>query len=70
MSRANLKRRRTDGADTSTIVLTETPIAETIARRAYELYERRGATPGAALDDWLEAEQELGTQNRSGAESA
>jgi Protein of unknown function (DUF2934) len=27
--------------------------------RAYELYERRGAREGHALDDWLEAEYEV-----------
>jgi hypothetical protein len=27
--------------------------------RAYELYERRGAREGHALDDWLEAECEV-----------
>lgn len=32
-----------------------------VARRAYELYEARGAEPGADLDDWLRAERELGT---------
>jgi len=30
-----------------------------IARRAYELYELRGRTDGADLNDWLRAEQEL-----------
>jgi hypothetical protein len=30
---------------------------EEIARRAYELYERRGGEPGRDLDDWLEAER-------------
>lgn len=30
-----------------------------IAKRAYELYLARGATPGHALDDWLEAERQL-----------
>ena len=30
-----------------------------IARRAYELFERRGRTHGAELDDWLEAERQL-----------
>ena len=30
-----------------------------IARRAYELYEARGATHGHDLDDWLTAEREL-----------
>jgi hypothetical protein len=36
---------------------------ERIARRAYELYERRGRSEGKALDDWLSAEREL--QGRS-----
>jgi len=30
-----------------------------IARLAYELYERRGRSHGAELDDWLEAERQL-----------
>ena len=32
---------------------------ETIRRRAYEIYERRGAADGRDRDDWLEAEQDL-----------
>jgi hypothetical protein len=32
---------------------------EEIARRAYELYEARGKTDGAQVDDWLRAEQQL-----------
>jgi hypothetical protein len=32
---------------------------ERIASRAYELYVNRGRQEGRALDDWLEAEQEL-----------
>jgi hypothetical protein len=35
------------------------PTAEDIARRAYALYEERGRTDGADLDDWLQAEREL-----------
>jgi hypothetical protein len=38
-----------------------------IARRAYEIYESRGATGGADIDDWLQAERELrgvGISNR------
>ena len=31
-----------------------------IAQRAYELYEQRGRQEGRALEDWLEAERELG----------
>ena len=30
-----------------------------IARRAYDLYEARGAEDGRDLDDWLRAEREL-----------
>jgi Protein of unknown function (DUF2934) len=32
---------------------------EAIAKRAYEIYERRGGQHGADLDDWLEAERQL-----------
>ena len=35
-----------------------------ISRLAYEIYEQRGRTDGAQLDDWLRAEQQL----RSGAD--
>jgi len=35
------------------------PSTEDVARRAYELYEARGAQPGWDLDDWLQAEREL-----------
>ena len=30
-----------------------------VARRAYELFQERGGTPGRGLDDWLRAEREL-----------
>ena len=33
-----------------------------IAKRAYELYSERGYRNGSALDDWLEAEQEVLSQ--------
>ena len=42
-----------------------------IARRAYEIYESRGATGGTDLDDWLQAERELsgvGISNRESPE--
>jgi hypothetical protein len=32
---------------------------EAIAARAYELYQARGGTHGADMDDWLQAEREL-----------
>ena len=34
-------------------------IRERISFRAYELYERRGADPGLALGDWVQAENEV-----------
>ena len=44
-----------------------TPITqEEIARLAYELFERRGKTPGDDLQDWLEAERLLQQRRRSG----
>lgn len=32
---------------------------ERIARRAYEIYQRRGGEHGRQMDDWLEAEREI-----------
>lgn len=34
-------------------------LEEEIRRRAYELYEQRGCTPGRESEDWLMAEQEV-----------
>ena len=34
-------------------------LEEEIRRRAYELYEQRGCTPGGEHEDWLIAEQEV-----------
>ena len=42
---------------------------DAIARRAYEIYEARGKKHGLALDDWLQAEQEL-TASGKPSESA
>ena len=38
-----------------------------IARRAYEGYEERGREDGGDLDDWYEAERELGQRRQEGA---
>jgi hypothetical protein len=38
---------------------------ERIAMRAYELYLARGRGEGAAMEDWLRAEQELTNRSRS-----
>ena len=32
---------------------------DAIARRAYELFQERGRTPGRELDDWVHAEREM-----------
>ncbi len=37
-----------------------TPSREEIRLRAYEIYLERGGLPGNELDDWLQAERELG----------
>ena len=39
-------------------------IHETIATRAYELWEKHGKPANEALDNWLEAERELMTGKR------
>ncbi len=33
--------------------------ADGVARRAYEIFQKRGGNHGADLDDWLEAERQL-----------
>ena len=35
------------------------PTQDQIAARAYEIYLKRGATPGDPMQDWLRAEHEL-----------
>jgi hypothetical protein len=40
---------------------------EEIARRAYEIYLKRGAVPGHELDDWVQAEEECRSQAASTA---
>jgi outer membrane protein TolC len=35
------------------------PLEERIRRRAYELYVQRGGVGASAVDDWLQAEEEL-----------
>ena len=42
------------------------PVAmQEIRDRAYEIYLQRGAQHGSDLDDWLQAERELGTRSTS-----
>jgi hypothetical protein len=42
------------------------PSPEEIQQRAYEIHMERGGTHGQDMDDWLQAERELGTKNRIG----
>lgn len=43
------------------------PDAQQIAARAYELFQKRGAANGHALDDWLQAERELAAIKKEAA---
>ena len=43
---------------------------EDIAHRAYELYTQRGCEPGKDVEDWIRAEQELGTEPDATREKA
>lgn len=52
--RAGTNRRRS-----AEVTASSAPNVEDVARRAYELYQARGGEPGADVDDWLQAEQEL-----------
>ena len=40
---------------------------ERIRRRAYEVYLERGGEPGQDLEDWLQAERELTTDQSESA---
>jgi Protein of unknown function (DUF2934) len=39
--------------------LSVSDLQERIRNRAYDLYEKRGALDGHALDDWLDAKAEI-----------
>jgi Protein of unknown function (DUF2934) len=39
---------------------TEMATRDDVAKRAYELFQARGGEPGHELENWLEAERELG----------
>jgi hypothetical protein len=51
---------KTDDSETRTTSSVKSPdMQETIRRRAYEIYELRGRVNGFALDDWIQAEEDL-----------
>ena len=41
---------------------------EEIARRAYEIFQARGADQGRELEDWLQAEREISERRRQTAD--
>jgi len=47
-------RRGNDAVESAT---GEQVIRELVARKAYELYEKRGCSDGCDVEDWLEAER-------------
>jgi hypothetical protein len=57
----------------STVMASETEVRvepvldadEVVRTRAYYLYLERGARPGGALEDWLQAEREVRAPGRS-----
>ncbi len=48
------------GADTSGLTVENMP--EFIRKRAYQLFEMRSGKSGHELDDWLQAEREIGSR--------
>ena len=64
LSRAT-RNKNSEHQATSTQAASESPVSnspsyEEISQRAYEIYIERGKQPGNDLDDWLQAELELG----------
>jgi outer membrane protein TolC len=41
-----------------------------IAQRAYQIYEARGKVQGSDFSDWIQAEKELSTQEKSQKQSS
>ncbi|HVQ43111.1 MAG TPA: DUF2934 domain-containing protein [Vicinamibacterales bacterium] len=60
-----LKASRTSKPDVSDHKEFTAPTHDDIAQRAYDHYLERGASDGADVEDWLEAERELLEQRTS-----
>ena len=61
------KRKRSDGAPQRSEGLSHSAQlidSEEIARRAFELYQRRGGEDGRDWEDWLQAEDETRAHRR------
>ena len=50
---------RPEHSQEATTAVLEDTVRDTIARRAYALFEERGREPGRDVDDWLRAEHEI-----------
>jgi Protein of unknown function (DUF2934) len=50
---------QTSPLEASQVIPPDPSLESQIQARAYELYEQRGMTDGHAMDDWLQAEQEI-----------
>jgi HSP20 family protein len=59
MSQVAVQRIHSNETDASPIVEQMKSLAERIRERAYHLFERKGRNDGSALNDWLEAEDDL-----------
>lgn len=55
---------RSEGADGEAFQANEESLEDRIRRAAYRRYEERGGTPGDSVEDWLEAERDIGQQQR------
>ncbi|MFH1830552.1 MAG: DUF2934 domain-containing protein [Pseudomonadota bacterium] len=53
------KRSGTQGKTSSFLDFSNPEVFESIKKRAYELYCKRGQTPGNDMKDWLEAEKQV-----------
>ena len=62
-----MSRRSTSDPDPSKSQAQPPDRDERIRRRAYALYEERGRTDGHEIDDWLQAEAEVGGKSRTTA---
>jgi hypothetical protein len=51
--------KRSRGAGRGNGAQANTNDADAVRKRAYEIYQSRGSTHGADLDDWLEAERQI-----------
>jgi len=59
MSKVGVQRIHSNETQSSPIAGQMKSLAERIRERAYQLFERRGRNDGSALNDWLEAEDDL-----------